>query len=62
MQIVRMITGGDECCLLQTIYFTKCLLATCFVLEMESDYAREVPTQRAVNWERRPGVQRQCPF
>jgi hypothetical protein len=42
MQIVRMITGGDECCLLQTIYFTKCLLATCFVLEMESDYAREV--------------------
>ena len=30
MQIVRMITGGDECCLLETIYFTKCLLATCF--------------------------------
>jgi len=38
MQIVPMITGGDECCLLQTIYFTKGLFAIDFLREMSPGF------------------------
>ena len=41
-QVARMITGGDGRYLLQTIYFTKCLDATCFVLERDPSRVRRV--------------------